>query len=375
MNFEEYRKLFPITDNFIYLDHSGVGPISIRVKEAVTDFIESSASRSGFAYEKWMEKVEGSRKTCADLVGANIEEIAFVKSTSHGISLVASGIDWQEGDNLLLYKNEFPSNIYPWLNLEKKGVEIRFIKGDKGEIDLDEIEKLVDSNTKLLSLSSVQYSNGFRSDLEKIGEFCSKNNILFFIDAIQSLGVVPMDVKNYKIDFLSADGHKWMLAPEGTGIFYCSNEKSKLLNPPLLGWKSIVDESNYSEINFELKDNALKFEEGSLNVLGIVALGEAVSLLSEVGISKIMARVQNLGNHIIENANKRGFEIKSPLDLSKRGGNVSFSGDFDHQKLRDKLQENNIMVNYRAGGMRVSPHFYNNEDEIDRLFLEIDKLI
>lgn len=375
MNFEKYRKLFPITDNYIYLDHSGVGPISTRVKNAIVEFIESSTNKSGFAYEKWMEKVDVCREVCAELVGASSEEIAFVKSTSHGISLVASGIDWKEGDNILIYRKEFPSNIYPWLNLERRGVEIKFIEGQGGEIGLEDIKMLVDSKTKLLSLSSVQYSNGFRADLKKIGEFCTENNILFFVDAIQSLGVIPMDVKKCNIDFLSADGHKWMLAPEGTGIFYCANEKSEVLSPALLGWKSIIDEANYGEINFELKENALKFEEGSLNVMGIVALGQAVSLLREVGISKIMRRVHDLGNYIIDHANKKGFEIKSSLDLTKRGGNVSFSGDFDHQELRDNLQKNNIMVNYRAGAIRVSPHFYNNENEVDKLFSEIDRLI
>lgn len=375
MNFEEYRKLFPITENYIYLDHSGVGPISLRVKEAVNNFARSSASMSGFAYEKWMEKVETSRKTCGDLIGAETKEIAFVKSTSHGISLVASGLDWKVGDNLLVYKKEFPSNIYPWLNLERKGVEIRFLEGNDGEIDFSEIKAISDENTKLLTISSVQYSNGFRADLRTIGEFCNQNNILFFVDAIQSLGIVPMDVKSCNIDFLSADGHKWMLAPEGTGVFYCANEKTELLNPSLLGWKSIVDESKYSEINFELKDNALKFEEGSLNVMGIVALGEAVSLLSEVGVANIMKRVHDFGDFVIGHANKRGFEVKSPLNSARRGGNVSFTGDFDHQKLRDKLQEKGIMVNFRAGAIRVSPHFYNNEVEIDKLFFEIDKII
>ncbi|MGH7885655.1 MAG: aminotransferase class V-fold PLP-dependent enzyme [Thermodesulfobacteriota bacterium] len=375
MNFDSYRRLFPILDKYIYLDHSGIGPVSLRVRDAVSQFIESAAGEGGFTYKKWMEKVENSRKICADLIGAENDEVAFVKSTSHGISLVASGLKWKKGDNLLVYEKEFPSNIYPWLNLQKKGVEIKFIKDDKGEINLSEIEKLADSNTRLLSISSVQYSNGFKADLEKIGEFCSSNNILFFVDAIQSLGVLPMDVKKFKIDFLSADGHKWMLSLEGTGIFYCSKYKAHLITPSLLGWKSIIDESNYGNINFVLKENALKFEEGSLNVIGIIAMGEAVALLSEIGIPNIQKKVQSLGNLTMELAGNRNYKIISPLDISKRGGIVSFSGDFDKQKLRDKLEENNIMVNFRGGAIRVSPHFYNNKNDIENLFQKIDKLI
>lgn len=184
-----------------------------------------------------------------------------------------------------------------------------------------------------------------------------------------------MDVKKYGIDFLAADGHKWMLAPEGTGIFYCSSEKAEIINPPILGWKSIVDESNYGNINFELKDNALKFEEGSLNTSGIYALGEAISLLAEAGIDNIKKRVQQLGEDVIKNADERDFEIVSPRDKNKRGGIVSFAGNFDKQCLKDRLQENNIMVNYRGGAIRVSPHFYNNEQDVGKLFYTIDQII
>lgn len=376
MNFEKYRNYFPITDRHTYLDHAGVGPVSTKVKESVDQFMQTALYEAGFSYDKWMERVHRTREISARLIGASSDEIAFVKNTSHGISLVASGIDWSSDDNMLVFEKEFPSNIYPWLNLQKRGVEIRFIKANEnGEFCLSDIEKLTDNKTKIISLSSVQYSNGFKSDLESIGSFCRANNILFFVDAIQSLGVLPMDVSKYKIDFLAADGHKWMLAPEGTGIFYCSKEKSEIITPTILGWKSIMDESNYGNINFELKTNALKFEEGSLNTLGIYALGQAISLLLEAGIDDIGKKVQQTGEYVIENARKRGFEIVCPQDTNKRGGIISFSGNFDKQNLKDKLRENNIMVNYRGGAIRVSPHFYNNNQDIDRLFQSIDKII
>ncbi|NIP31882.1 MAG: aminotransferase class V-fold PLP-dependent enzyme [Candidatus Dadabacteria bacterium] len=369
------RNQFPITDKYCYLDHAGVGPVSLRVRDNILNFLNDSCELAGFGYDKWMEQVDAVRKTCAKLIAASEDEIAFVKSTSHGISLVASGLEWKKGDNILIYKKEFPSNIYPWLNLEKKGVETKFISGTNGEINLSEIENLSDSNTRLISISSVQYTNGFRSDLKAIGEFCNNNGIYFMVDAIQSLGVIPMNVKEYKIDFLSADGHKWIMAPEGTGIFYCSKKNTDDLQPSLLGWKSIVNDTDYGTIDFNLKKNALKFEEGSLNVMGIIALGEAVEYLLETGISDINKRVHLLGDYIIKKISEREFTLNTPSEKNKRAGIISFIGDFNPMLLRDKLEELGVMVNFRGGGIRVSPHFYNNESDIDRLFAEIDKLI
>ncbi len=372
---EEYRKEFPVTRSYAYLDHAGVAPVSLRVKRAVEKFLSEATEIGMFNYKQWMDGVEEVRKKCATFIGADPEEIAFVKNTSHGISIVAEGLDWKEGDNLLICEKDFPSNIYPWLNLKRKGIEIRVVPSQNGRILIEDIEGLIDSKTKLLTVSSVNFSSGFKIDLEVVGRLCNRKGILFFADAIQSLGVIPMDVNEFKIDFLAADGHKWLLSPEGTGIFYCRKELALRINPPLIGWKSIINESDYDHIDFRLKTNSLRFEEGSLNVMGIFALGAAIGLHIEVGIDRIQARVIELGDLIIREAEKRDLQVRTPKNKNERGGIISIIGNLDPINVKDKLKEEGILVNVRGGAIRVSPHFYNTEQEVLRFFDAIDKVV
>lgn len=367
-NFESYRSEFPVTERYIYLDHSGVAPASLRVKVAIEKFLSESAEGGAFHYPAWTQRVGEIRRTCARLVNGDASEIAFVKSTSHGLSIVAEGLDWRAGDNLLVYEKEFPSNIYPWMNLQRKGVEVRFIPSRGGRVEIDDIENLIDRKTRLLAVSSVQFVNGFRIDLPRVGELCKRKNILLCVDAIQSLGVLPMDVRTFRIDFLSADAHKWLLGPEGTGIFYCRRELAERIHPPLTGWKSVQNELEFERPRFLLKSDALRFEEGSMNLPGIFGLGAAVALLLEVGIENIENRVLGLGDLIIHEAKRRRFTVLTPGAREERGGNVTFAGGFDPHEVRDRLRGRGIMVNVRGGGLRVSPHFYNTETEIERFF-------
>ena len=372
--FETYRREFPVTRNYIYLDHAGVAPISLRVKTAIKKFLAESAEGGSFHYPVWAERIVEIRRACAQLVNAGPDEIAFVKSTSHGLSIVAQGLDWKPGDNVLIYEKEFPSNIYPWLNLRSKGVEVRTIPSRDGRILFEDITRLISSRTRLLAISSVQFSNGFRIDLEKVGSLCRDKQVLLCVDAIQSLGMVPMDVKAFHIDFLSADAHKWLLGPEGIGIFYCSNGLAGRLSPPLIGWKSVRNELAFDRPDFLLKTNCLRFEEGSMNLLGIFGLGAALDLLFEVGIEQIEQRVLDLGDLILQEAEKRGYRALTPVARHERGGNITVSGDFDPARVRDALREKRIMVNARGGGIRVSPHFYNIEEEIIDFFKMLDRL-
>ena len=372
--FETYRREFPVTGNYIYLDHAGVAPISLRVKTAIETFLAESAEGGSFHYPVWAERIVEIRRACAQLINAGPDEIAFVKSTSHGLSIVAQGLDWRPGDNVLIYEKEFPSNIYPWLNLRSKGVEVRTIPSRDGRILFEDISRLINSRTRLLAISSVQFSNGFRIDLEKVGSLCRDKQVLLCVDAIQSLGMVPMDVKAFHIDFLSADAHKWLLGPEGIGIFYCSNGLAERLSPPLIGWKSVRNELAFDRPDFLLKTNCLRFEEGSMNLLGIFGLGAALDLLFEVGIEQIEQRVLDLGDLILREAEKRGYRALTPGARHERGGNITVSGDFDPARVRDALREKRIMVNARGGGIRVSPHFYNTEEEIIAFFKMLDRL-
>ena len=371
----EYRKLFPVTEKYIYLDHAGVAPISTRVRDRVDGFINSALYKGVADYDYFMEGVECVRADFAKLLNSGIEEIAFIKNTSHGLSLLAKGIEWKAGDNIIIFDKDFPTNVYTWLDLQRVGVEVRQVPLIDGTVDLNEIKKHIDSNTRLLSVSSVQFTSGYRADLKSIGQICKNNNLIFCVDAIQSLGIVPMDVKELGIDFLAADGHKWLLSPEGTGILYCSNRIVKDIHPVLLGWKSIVNDAEYESIDPELKPNAIKFEESSFNVLGIFALGASIELLLEIGIENVCERIQYLGDIIIDEAQKRGFKVNTPVSKDQRAGIISFCGDFDSAQLRDSLLDRNVIVNVRGGGLRVAPHFYNTKDDVHALFKQIDEIL
>ena len=372
---EKYRQEFPVMAKYLYLDHAGVAPISLRVRSAIEVFLRESSEGGAFHYPAWADRVNEVRTSCARLIHAEEEEIAFVKNTSHGLSLIAEGIDWKAGENILFYEREFPSNIYPWQHLKRKGVEARPVPFRNGKVHIEDIERLMDSRTRMVSVSSVQFANGFRIDLKRLGGLCRKRKILFCIDAIQSLGVIPMDVRDCNVDFLSADAHKWLLGPEGIGMFYCRKELAGHLNPPLIGWKSVQNEFDFDQPHLVLKRDAQRFEEGSMNLMGIFGLGAAIDLLLEAGIGDIEQRVLDLGERIIEEADKRGFKTLTPRARHERGGNVTFRQHVDLEAVRSGLRKKGIMINVRGGGLRVSPHFYNIESDIERLFEAVDGLM
>jgi len=371
---ERYRRDFPVSKNHIYLDHAGVAPVSLRAKTAIEAFLTESAEGAAFNYPRWAQRIAEVRKLCAQLVNAGVNDIAFIRSTSHGLSLVAEGMVWRSGDNVLFCEKDFPSNILPWINLKDRGVEARAIPSQGGLVRIEDIERSMDGRTRLVAVSSVQYSNGSRIDLKRLGALCRKKGILLCVDAIQSLGIIPMDVQEFNIDFLAADAHKWLLGPEGIGIFYCRKELVQSMRPPLVGWKSVRNEFDFDHPVLQLKNDAQRFEEGSQNVMGIFALGAAIELLLEIGIEAIEKRVLDLGDKIIEEAGKRGLSILTPLSRSERGGNITIVGGFDPEVVRDALRERGIMVNVRGGGLRLSPHFYNTAEDIKTLFQNLDSL-
>ena len=375
MNLENIRKEFPVTREIIFFDHARVAPLPKRVKQVVTAFIDD-ATRFGTAhYETWVLELERTRKKFAELINANRDEIAFVKNTSEGISIVANGFDWQLGDNVVIPDIEFPANVYPWWNLKQRGVETRMVKSVEGRVLFDELIKQVDNRTRILSISSVECNSGFRSDLNRLGTFCKEKGILFFVDAIQSLGVLPLDVKKDHIDFLSADGHKWMLSVEGLGGFYISKNVVDRIRPTTMGWGNVVNAENFMDYDFTLQKDAKKFEEGTPNTISIHAFGAALELLLEAGMDNIEKRVITLGDHIIAELNRRNIKIYSSTLLNERSGNISFILDKDVSKLYSFMLENKVKLTVRDGLVRFSPHFYNNEDEVLQVFDLLDSYL
>jgi selenocysteine lyase/cysteine desulfurase len=370
MDLTSIREEFPVTNNFIFLNHAAVSPISKRSASAVKRFLKDALYKGTTNYNEWIDQVKETRKAFARLIHATPDEIAFVKNTTEGIVLVANGIPWHQGENIITAAIEFPSNVYPWWNLAPLGIETRMVNPKGGRILYEDIVSLVDEKTRLISLSFVEFSNGFRNDLKRVGGFCRKHGIYFCVDAIQGLGVLDLDVGDYHIDFLSADGHKWLLSPEGCGGFYCAKRVMEKLSAKNVGWHSVINDANYLDYDLTLKPSAQRFEEGSLNIMGIFALGAALDMILEVGIKKIEERIIFLTDLIIQGLREKDYEILSSLILKERSGIVSFrSTSLDATEIYKKLLRAKIIISVRDGALRVSPHFYNTEEEIGT-FLE-----
>ena len=363
-----YRDCFPVADHYIYLNHAGVSPVSLRVKEAVERFLEDGTAQGIMAIEKWYRQAEAVRQQTADLVGASKEEICFVRSTSHGLSLVAEGIDWKDGDNVVTAGCEFPSNVYPWMNLARRGVETRIVDAPQGQVHFSDIQDYICSRTRVVTLSWVEFQNGFRNDLEEIGSYCHDRGIYFCVDGIQGIGALPLDLSKLPVDFCAADGHKWILAPEGVGFLYVSKRVLDQVRPIIVGWHSVENALDFEHLDFTLRADARKFEEGSHQIMGILALGAAVALLAEIGISRIWTHIQDLSDQIVDGLNRKGYEILSPLEQKRRSGILTFrSPNRSTAELFRSLSDARMVVAVRGGGIRVSPHFYNTKDEIEGL--------
>ena len=367
LDWEDLRRFFPVTQKYIYLNHAGVSPLSTQVQSSMEAFLKEATENGYTNPEMWVETIESCRQSAARLINANPDEIAFVKNTTQGIILTANGINWQVGDNVVTTNVEFPSNIYPWWNLERHGVETRLVQEMNKRILVEDIIAKIDSRTRIVTISHVEFASGYRNDITTIGEICRDKGILFFVDAIQALGAFEVDVKKQHIDFLSADGHKWLLGPEGAAIYYCAKNKLNQLTNTNIGWASVVDDLSFSEYNLTQKPSARRFEEGSYNTVGIFGLNAAITLLLEIGIPNIERRILDLTQCLIKNLYDQGYEILSPVENElERSGIVIFrSRKFSSDMLFELFYQSGVSCAKRGGGIRLSPHFYNSEAEID----------
>ena len=306
-----------------------------------------------------------TRVLAAQLINSKSSEIAFVKNTTQGIQLAANGIRWQPGDNVLIPENEFPANVFPWLNLANRGVETRFIPLNNGKFTPDDIARFMDNRTRAISVSAVSFTNGFRCNLAGIGRICHDRGIYFIVDAIQALGALEVDVNKCKIDLLSADAHKWLLGPQGIGFSFISESFLENLDVSNLGYRSMTDESDYLNYSIRLKPDASRFEEGSLNIFGIVGLKAALGMLLSIGIPTINERLNELIDVIINNLIERRYIIKSPLNSNERSGILSFyHNEIETETIHQNLIKGKVVCAMRDGAIRISPHFYNNMDDI-----------
>jgi selenocysteine lyase/cysteine desulfurase len=359
---------FPVTRECAYLNHAGVGPLPRRAAEAMSRLAETVSRTGDRVWLDRMREVERVRGLAARLLGARAaSEVAFVENTSTGLSLVAEGLDWQPGDNIVGAALEFPSNVYPWMNLARRGVEYHQVPERDGRIDPDELLNLCDGRTRMLALSWVQYASGFRSDLVRLGAACRERGILFVVDVIQGLGVLPLDVEAAGIDVAAASGHKWLLGPEGAGLLYVSNRVVEQLRPVRTGWRSPQDPFQWTDYDLTWNEGAKRFESGTLNAFGIVALGASLDILLEAGIEAIEPRVLALADRAARGMQDLGFTLVSSRQPGETSGIVTATHPRHEAGVFVKaLAGKDVVLAARAGRLRFSPHFYNTEEEIDR---------
>lgn len=369
MDWHRLRDDFPVTRRWAFFDHAAVAPLSGPARQALRDWADDIAE-NGLVHEpRWLARLAEVRGLAGKLLNCDPLDIAFVKNTSEGIGIVAEGFPWRSGDNVVIAAEEYPANQYPWLNLADRGVTVRSVTTRDRRIWIDDIRAAIDARTRLVSLSYVEYASGFRNDLDTIGQLCRERGVYFFVDAIQGLGVLPLDVSETPVDFVAADGHKWLLGPEGAGLFYIRRELVEKLHPVGIGWNSVVNSRDFSKIDFRLKPHAGRWESGSLNVAGITALGASLELLLKIGIDAIAARVLELTEYLCDQARSIGLEVYSPRAELDRSGIVSLvppGGDV--RALVRRCRQEGVVINQRGGRLRISPHCYNTKEEVDRLF-------
>lgn len=352
---------FPVTESLVHLNHAAVAPWPTRTAEAVMRFAEENNRIGSKNFLTWLETEKHLRELAKQLVGAaHSNDIALLKNTSEGLSMVAHGFPWQPGDNVVISDEEFPSNRVVWESLAEKGVEVRQVAlpcpGDLEQTLID----ATDSSTRMLSISSVQYASGLKTDLLRLGHLCKQRKIAFCVDAIQGLGVLPHDVQTMNIDFLVADGHKWLLSPEGLGIFYCAPEWRERLGLHEFGWRMLEEPFNFNKTDWRPASSAQRFECGTQNSMGIAAMEKSLSLLLEIGIETIWSRVKERTEFLFEQikAHKELQLISCNAEGRYAGITVFKHNDLTDQQLYDKLSSNNILCAMRGGGVRFSPHFY-----------------
>jgi selenocysteine lyase/cysteine desulfurase len=370
MNWERTRSFFPVTKTLAYLNHAGVAPISTRVAEALARYSAEAVERGAFDYRRYDSEIERVRERAARLIGAGPDEIAFAKNTSEGLGMVACGLDWQRGDRIVTCDLEFPSNVYAWWSLRPRGVETVLLRSRDGRLPLESVEEALrhPPRTRLLALSSVEFGSGARNDLPALGRLCRERGVLFCVDAIQSLGCFPLDVEECHVDFLAADGHKWLLSVEGCGLFFCRRALLAQLAPRVIGWRSVTNNLDFETYHFDLQPGAGRFEEGTPNTPGIYALGAAIDLLLELGVDAIGRRVLELTDRLCALLMARGAEIASPRAAGQASGIVAFRlPDEAPGKTAARLRAAGVFVVARRGCVRASPHFYNSPEDLDRL--------
>jgi len=365
------RAAFPVAQRKIFFAHAGVTVLPRVVADAVINYTERSCADHQ-EFGEVLSDIKRARKVCAEFIGAQPDEIALLGPTSLGLSLFANGIPWNEGDEVLCYTSDYPANVYPWMDLQRRGVVVRYLQPERiGEITPELVAAALTPRTRLVALASCNFFTGYRIDVDAIGRLLHERGVLFSLDAIQTLGAFPLSVEH--VDFLSADAHKWMLGPMAIGIVYVKKRHFDLLRPTLLGAWNVIAPNFITQPEIAFHPTAQRYEPGVLNISGIYGMIAALEMVMAIGQEKIAARILDLKKLIVDQIHPLGFEIIPPSS----GANASGITTFRHPKasmakLFHLLEQNNIVVSLRYDRentefLRLSPHFYNTTEEVERV--------
>lgn len=371
----DLRTHFPHTQNQTYVNHAAVSPISRPVQMAIEEYI---AERQGATendrianFSSMQALVEETKERAAQVLGAAPSQVEFVPNTSTGLNILCHGLDWEAGDRVSIPDGSFPTNVYPFLNLQSEGVSVDFVPTVEGAYTIEDIEKTLRPETRVLSVSWVHFLSGFRPNLGEIGELCDAHDVLFCVDAIQGLGALEIDVENAGIDFLSAGGHKWLMAIQGIGLLYCDDELQKHIRPPS-GWlHGPVDWKNLSQYELTFHEDARRFRTGTFNNVGIAALHAALGLYLECGPAWCEERVLELSGTLADELRDRGIRVYGDETAAHRSGIVSIVPE-EPDRLFDYLEAHNIIAAMRNRKIRFSPTYYNDESDLHAILSALD---
>ncbi len=367
MDFQSYFNLRP---GVIHLNHAAVAPWPNCTVEAVKAFADENGSIGSSRYPQWVNTETELRKQLAQLINApSHDEIGLLKNTSEGLSIIAYGLDWQPGDNIIIADEEFPSNRIVWESLKPLGVEVRRVK-----LNFENPEQLlieqIDDRTRLMSISGVQYASGLRMDLSRLGQACKQRGIIFVVDAIQQIGAVQLDCQAIQADFVIADGHKWMLGPEGLALFYCRREWLTKLKLNQFGWHMVEDLSDFNKMDqWQPASSARRFECGSPNMLAVHALHASIGMILDLGLENIEQQVLDNVQYLIKIFTPyKDISILSPVHINRHAGIFTFvKHGVDNEQLYQHLVSKGVICAPRGGGIRLSPHFYTQKQQLDQV--------
>ena len=368
-DWEKYRRYFPHLSGQVYLNHAAISPVSSLAREVVNEFLSRRMEKNIEYWPDALEQKQRLKKLIGKLINAAPQNIALTPNTSSGLNILALGLNWKKGDRILLNDFEFPSNVIPFLNLRRWGVEVDFVSHRQGRLAVEDFAAKIQPETRLLSISFVEFLNGFRNDLLRLSTLCRERNVIFAVDAIQGVGALEMDMEKMGIDFLATGGHKWLMWPAGTGFVYISPQIFNLLHPALAGWLSLQTPWNFFDYHQPFAPDASRFEPGSFNTMGLVAAAASLEMMLKIGPAAIEKKILKNTDYLIGKLREAGFRLSTDPRPKHRSGIVSFYHP-RAEELFNFLKNHRITVSLREGVIRVSPHFYNNQEDLDR-FLEL----